>query len=90
VFKGLKEYILSLILKYVEIISSKCEEMNYNQRILLHTETLQQLLSSNYPEAINILTSILNEENQNETGMFTNYFWMMIIEKFKIGRKCYC
>ncbi|MEI6729262.1 MAG: DNA alkylation repair protein [bacterium] len=68
--------------KYVQIITSKCEGMSYTQRILLHTATLRQLLPSNYPEAIKILTSILGEENPNETGMFTNFYWVGPIGKF--------
>jgi len=69
-------------LKYVKIVASKCEGMSYTQRILLHTATLHQLLPNNYPEAIKILTSILGEENQYETGMFTNFYWVGPIAKY--------
>lgn len=68
--------------KYVQIISSKCEGLSYTQRILLHTDTLYQLLPKDYSEAIKILTSILGQENPNETGMFTNFYWIMPIGKF--------
>jgi 3-methyladenine DNA glycosylase AlkC len=56
--------------------------MKYTQRILLHTETLHQLLPKDYPKAVKILTSILGEENPNETGMFTNFYWIGPIAKY--------
>ena len=68
--------------KYIEIISSKCEGMSYTQRINIHTETLSQLLPSNYPDAIKILTSTFAEENPNETGMFKVYYWILPIGKY--------
>jgi 3-methyladenine DNA glycosylase AlkC len=68
--------------KYVEIISLKCVGLSYTQRIQLHSEILHQLLPSNYIKAIEILMSVLGEENPNETGMFTNFYWIMPIAKF--------
>lgn len=68
--------------KYAEIISSKCDGLSYTQRIQLHSEILHQLLPTNYNKAIEILISILGGENPNETGMFTNYYWIMPIAKF--------
>jgi 3-methyladenine DNA glycosylase AlkC len=68
--------------KYIKIISAKCEGMSYTLRINLHTQTLHQLLPSDYPQAIKILTSILGEENEYETGMFTNFYWVGPIGKY--------
>jgi 3-methyladenine DNA glycosylase AlkC len=68
--------------KYVKIISSECEGMGYTQRINLHTKTLHQLLPIDYPKSIEILTSILGPENPNETGMFTNFYWVGPIGKY--------
>jgi 3-methyladenine DNA glycosylase AlkC len=68
--------------KYAEIISLNCEGKSYTQRIQLHTETLHQLLPSDYSEAIKILINTFDEENPNETGMFTKYYWIMPIAKF--------
>lgn len=70
------------IKQYIKIISSQCEGKSYTQRIKLHTETLHQLLPSNYSEAIKILTSTFDEENPNETGMFKVYYWILPIGKY--------
>jgi 3-methyladenine DNA glycosylase AlkC len=68
--------------KYKQIIESKCEGLTYTQRIDLHTQTLHDLLPLDFEKSINILTSILGEENPNETGMFTNFYWVLPIGKF--------
>jgi len=39
-------------------------------------------LPFDFAKSIKILTSILGGENPNETGMFTNYYWIMPIGKF--------
>ncbi|HBH49472.1 MAG TPA: 3-methyladenine DNA glycosylase [Bacteroidales bacterium] len=54
----------------------------YTQRIILFAELLYQHLPQNYKHSTHILTSILGDENPNETGMFTNYYWVMPIGKF--------
>jgi len=68
--------------KYVKAVESKCEGMSYTQRIALHTELLYHFLPKKYSESIKILTSILGEENPNETGMFKNYYWVGPIGKY--------
>ena len=68
--------------KYIQIINSKCVGLSYTNRIELHAQILHQFLPENYPKAIKVLTSILGEENPNETGMFKNYYWIMPIGKF--------
>ena len=67
---------------YISIIKKEVKDLSYTKRIELHARTLQQLLPQDYIQAIKILTSILGEENPNETGMFTNYYWIMPIGKF--------
>lgn len=67
---------------YIDAVSASFSKMGYSQRIILHAEQLHHHLPKNYPKAINILVSILGEENASETGMFTNYYWIMPIGKF--------
>jgi len=66
---------------YSSIIHQECVGLSYTQRIELHADILRQLLPESYSEAINILIQILGDENPNETGMFTNYYWVMPIGK---------
>lgn len=68
--------------KYVQAIKSECENLTYTQRIELHADVLHNLLPNNFYEASEILVKILGEENKNETGMFTNFYWIMPIGKF--------
>lgn len=67
---------------YIDAVKSVFAEMSYSQRILLHAEQLQLHLPKDYPKAIQILMSTLGEENPDETGMFTNFYWIMPIGKF--------
>jgi 3-methyladenine DNA glycosylase AlkC len=67
---------------YTEAIASQCRDLGYTQRIELHAHELRRHLPEDYAKAIDILTSILGEENKNEGGMFTFYYWIMPIGKF--------
>lgn len=67
---------------YRENIAQNCEPLGYTGRIELHATMLRKFLPPSYPEALQILVSILGEENPNETGMFTHFYWIMPIGKF--------
>lgn len=68
--------------KYVETIKKQTKDLNYTGRVLLHAETLKIYLPTNYKKSIKILTSILGEENKEETGMFKNFYWILPIGKY--------
>ena len=68
--------------KYIESINRNCDDLGYTQRIVLHAEELGLYLPKDYKEAVNILVSILGEENKKETGMFTDYYWVLPIGKY--------
>ncbi|EXJ22974.1 DNA alkylation repair enzyme [Alkalibacterium sp. AK22] len=67
---------------YVEAINKQCGPLNYTKRVELHASELHNNLPVGYPQALNILLSILGEENRNETGMFKEYYWVMPIGKY--------
>jgi 3-methyladenine DNA glycosylase AlkC len=67
---------------YINAIRTKADNLSYTKRIELHAVELHNYLTVDYKAAIEILTSILGEENPNETGMFTNFYWIMPIGKF--------
>lgn len=54
----------------------------YTQRVIVIAELLKRHLPENYEESLAILMQILGEENPNQTGMFTHYYWMLPIAKF--------
>lgn len=52
------------------------------QRVELMADELHRHLPEKYEKATQILLKILGPENEEETGMFTNFYWVMPIAKF--------
>lgn len=69
-------------LAYLELIERECPDLGYSKRIELHADALHESLPQPYSTQVDILIRILGEENPNETGMFTGYYWVMPIGKF--------
>ncbi len=67
---------------YINAIKYKTDNLSYTQRIELHANELNNVLPKKYEDSIRILISILGKENQKETGMFTEYYWIMPIGKY--------
>lgn len=68
--------------KYIKSIASEVDLLTYSGRIKLHANKLHLALNLDYKDQIKILTSVLGEENPNETGMFKHYYWILPIGKF--------
>jgi 3-methyladenine DNA glycosylase AlkC len=54
----------------------------YTERVGIIAENLRKHLPPKYPQALSILMRILGPENKEETGMFTNFYWLMPVGKF--------
>lgn len=67
---------------YVQSVKKKCEGLSYKQRVELHADELFRLLPPNFERSAGILVSVLGEENKKETGMFTNFYWVLPVGKF--------
>lgn len=67
---------------FITEVGKAVEGKTYTQRVSVIAALLHKHLPKNFEEALNILTSILGEENPNETGMFKNFYWIMPIGKF--------
>lgn len=67
---------------YIQAIADEYEGKAYTQLIELHADTLKKFLPNNYEKTITLLLKILGPENQKETGMFTNFYWVMPISKY--------
>jgi 3-methyladenine DNA glycosylase AlkC len=67
---------------YINSIKTKINNLSYTQRIELHAIELHNFLPNKFKDSIKILTSILGRENPNQTGMFTEYYWIMPIGKY--------
>lgn len=67
---------------FISNVETSIINKTYTQRIALIAEQLKGHLPVGYNEALNILLSILGDENPNQTGMFKYYYWIMPIGKF--------
>lgn len=67
---------------FIDNIENQVIGKTYTQRIVVFAENLKQFLPSNYKKALPILLGIMGEENPNQTGMFTHYYWLLPVGKF--------
>lgn len=69
-------------LDFVQEVENKVAGRTYTQRVAILAELLKKYLPNDYEESLSILLAMLGEENPNQTGMFTHYYWMLPIGKF--------
>ena len=62
---------------FVEQIDKGVGKLEIKARLAFIAKRLKTQLPDNYPEAAAILVQSLGEENPSETGMFTNFYWVM-------------
>lgn len=67
---------------FVRDTKKQVVDNSYTQRVGIIADLLKQYLPEKYPEALAMLLKILGPENQEETGMFTNFYWLMPVGKF--------
>ena len=68
--------------KFCKEIKRSVINKSYTQRIAIIADSLQRYLPKEYTKALNILMRILGPENPKETGMFTDFYWLMPVGKF--------
>lgn len=76
---------------YISAIEENCPNLGFSARVELHAKELHRYLPDDFAAATNILVSILGKENANETGMFSEFYWIMPIGKYveKYGLECF-
>lgn len=67
---------------YIADIRKNYTNLGYSKRIELHADKLHNYLPDDFRQASKILVDILGEENENETGMFSEFYWIMPIGKY--------
>ncbi len=67
---------------FVRVISEGTPNLELKDRVELIADTLKERLPEDYQEAIRILKKILGPENEQETGMFTEGYWLMPVAKY--------
>ena len=74
---------------FVREVENGVGELELKDRVELIADSLYEHIPGEYQEKLRILVAILGPENRNETGMFTEGYWVMPIAKFveKYGLK---
>ncbi len=67
---------------FIRQVEDGVEDLELKDRVALMAELLGEGLGEDYPANIKILEAILGPENTEETGMFTNFYWIMPIAKY--------
>jgi len=67
---------------FIQQVYRRVQDLELKDRVELIADLLQTHISGDYPEQIEILLQILGPENNEETGMFKKYYWIMPIAKF--------
>ena len=68
--------------QFVLNIDKKTKKLELKDRIEVIADELHDGLGKDFKQAIAILMDILGAENQEETGMFTEFYWLMPIAKY--------
>ncbi len=68
--------------QFVQKVKKGVTPLELKDRVELLCDFLQQYISKDFESSWNILEQILEEENEKETGMFTEGYWIMPIAKF--------
>lgn len=64
---------------FVQKIDAQVNDLELKARIEVFSDELHQHLSGDYEQVVPVLMQILGSENEEETGMFTNFYWVMPI-----------
>lgn len=68
--------------EFLHTIETDCHELSLTQRVELIADNLKKHLPGNFNNAISIFHQIMGPENPKETGMFTNYYWLLPVAKY--------
>jgi len=68
--------------KFIRVVDNGVTHLELKDRVDCIADMLYNYLGKDYKHGISILLQILGSENSEETGMFTNYYWVMPIAKY--------
>lgn len=68
--------------KFVKEVDKGVESLELKDRVELIADLLYKYLGGDYKKGLSALVDILGPENEEETGMFKEYYWVMPIAKY--------
>ena len=76
---------------FIAHIEKNLDQLELKNRVEKFADVFFVCFNEDYEHGLSALASILGPENEKETGMFTEYYWIMPIAKFveKYGLKHY-
>lgn len=80
--KIIKAYLNFKSKQFISHVEKNCEPLELKDRVALIAESLEKSLPVAYNESIKVLTKIMGEPNQKETGMFSEFYWLMPVGVF--------
>lgn len=67
---------------FVQAAATGCKGKSLKERVELIADQLHRYLLDDYRESVALLIQILGPENEEETGMFSRFYWVMPIAKY--------
>jgi len=68
--------------KFIKTVSKKVDDLELKARVEVIADEIHLHLKADYLKNIKVLMAILGPENEEEIGMFTNFYWIMPIAKY--------
>jgi len=68
--------------RFVKEINQKISKLELKDRLEVFADAFHQEFNQDFKYGIELLLQILGPENEEETGMFTNYYWIMPIATY--------
>ena len=67
---------------FIKAVANGTKSLELKDRVEFIADQLQANLPTDFTQALYILLKTLGPENENETGMFSEYYWVMPIAKY--------
>ena len=67
-------------------VESRIDSLELKDRVEVFADAFHNIINKEFTETVTILLNILGSENQDETGMFKKFYWIMPIAKFVEGK----
>jgi 3-methyladenine DNA glycosylase AlkC len=68
--------------EFIRAVADGTKNLELKDRVEFIADQLQANLPTGFTQALDILLQTLGPENENETGMFSEYYWVMPIAKY--------
>ena len=74
---------------FIKSVSLQLDALELKDRVEVFADSLYEHFDSDYKGCIEVLLNVLGPENEEETGMFKEYYWVMpiakLVEKYRLS-----